>query len=83
MVKLDSLAITMPDEPNPIALIVDRFGGQNAMARAMKCAQSGICEWVATGRVPSKRIPEVIRCGAAQDPPILLQPNDFFALELS
>lgn len=68
----------MPDEPNPIARIVTRFGGQNAMARAMKCRQSGIFRWVANGHVPSQRIPEVIRCGAAQDPPILLDPNDFF-----
>lgn len=63
---------------NPIENIVDRFGGQNEMARRTGWAQSTIWRWCQMGRVPSGRVDEIIAVGRRQKPPILLEPNDFF-----
>lgn len=64
---------------SPIADIVGRFGGQNALARALGRRQSVVWEWVNKGRIPYDRIPEVIEAGKQQVPPVVLEPNDFFA----
>ncbi len=61
-----------------ITRIVDLFGGQTALAKALGTKQSTVWEWTRKGTVPSSRIPEIIRAGAEQHPPINLQPNDFF-----
>lgn len=65
--------------PNPIEPIVARFGSQTALARALKTSQSTVWEWVEKGRVPSTRIPLIIEAARRLDPPVTLEPNDFFA----
>lgn len=69
----------MTDISNPIRPIVKRFGGQTALAKLLSTKQSTVWEWVAKGQVPSARIPEIIDAAKRLDPPIVLQPNDFFA----
>jgi hypothetical protein len=66
---------------NPIEPIVAHFGGQTALSRILKTSQGTVWEWIEKGRVPSARIPEIIEAGARLDPPVILQPNDFFALK--
>lgn len=68
----------MAIELNPMARIAERFGGQTALARALGRSQSTVWEWVAAGRAPSWRIPEIIDAGRRQQPPVHLQPADFF-----
>ena len=48
------------------------------MARSLGKRQSVVWGWAASGRVPSKRIPEIIAAAARLDPPVHLTPNDFF-----
>lgn len=65
--------------PNPIEPIVAHFGGQTALARALKTSQGTVWEWVEKGRVPSTRIPAIIEAAKRLEPPVALEPNDFFA----
>ena len=69
----------MTDKSNPIAEIASRFGSQTAFAKAIGRPQSTVWEWISHGRIPSAAIPEVIKVAARQEPPIALQPNDFFS----
>lgn len=71
----------MTGNTNPIAEIAARFGSQTAFARALGRRQSTVWEWISNGRVPSTSIPEVIEAAAKHEPPIKLQPNDFFIVE--
>ena len=64
---------------NPIEPIVACFGGQTALARALNASQSTVWDWVEKGRVPSTRIPSIIEAAKRLDPPVKLEPNDFFA----
>lgn len=66
--------------PNPIEPIVARFGGQSALARILKTSQGTVWEWVEKGRVPSSRIPQIIEAAKQFDPPIAIEPNDFFII---
>jgi hypothetical protein len=72
----------MSDE-NPIAAIVHQLGGQVSTARMLNLGQSTIAGWVAARRVPSQRILELIETARRLEPPVLLQPNDFFAVALA
>jgi predicted DNA-binding transcriptional regulator AlpA len=63
---------------NPIQRIADRFGSVTDMARQIGMSQPAVWDWVSRGYVPSKRIPMIIETGRAMDPPIDLEPNDFF-----
>lgn len=65
---------------NPIQLIVAQFGGQTALARRLRTSQGTVWEWVNNGLVPSARIPQIIEAARALEPPVLLEPNDFFAI---
>jgi len=65
---------------NPASHIISRFGGQTALARILKTSQGTIWGWVAAERIPSKRIPQIIEAARRLDPPIQLEPNDFFDL---
>jgi hypothetical protein len=67
---------------NPIKGIVKRFGSQTEMARMLGCRQATIWHWCNRGVVPSERIPEIIAIGRTMDPPIHLEPNDFFSIGL-
>lgn len=64
--------------PSHLLAIVDRFGGQNAMARALGTSQGTIWGWLRAGHVPSRRVPQVIEAAARLDPPVRLSPADFF-----
>jgi len=68
---------------NPIERIVAYFGGQTALARLLKTSQGTVWEWIEKGRVPSARIPEIIKAAASLQPPVSLQPNDFFVIQHS
>lgn len=70
----------MTGRNSPVGTIVDRFGGQNALARAVGVRQSTVWAWVQRGLVPSERIPQVIRAGKQLSPPVKLRPDDFFDL---
>jgi DNA-binding transcriptional regulator YdaS (Cro superfamily) len=70
----------MPGYSNPIERIVSHFGGQTPLARMLGTRQSTVWEWVNQARVPSAKIPEVISAAARLDPPVILQPNDFFVM---
>ena len=69
----------MSDNSNPICVLIERFGGQNAMARAVGVRQSEVWRWSKRGLVPSSRIGSVIKAGARLDPPIIITPDDFFS----
>lgn len=58
--------------------IIQEFGGQNAMARTLSCRQSSVWRWANSGRIPSKRIPQIIEAARRLEPPVYLTPNDFF-----
>lgn len=58
--------------------IVQAFGGQNAMARALGVRQSVVWGWLRAGHVPSRRIPAIIAAGASLPQPVALTPADFF-----
>lgn len=65
---------------NPIEKIVDRFDGQNQMAKTIGCAQSTVWNWIQREMVPYDRIVQIIKIGKRMNPPIILEPNDFFAI---
>jgi hypothetical protein len=68
----------MPERDNPIARIVARFGGTEALAQEIGRGQSTVADWVTKGMVPVHRIGDVIEAGRQMRPPIELEPNDFF-----
>jgi Putative antitoxin of bacterial toxin-antitoxin system, YdaS/YdaT len=68
----------MRETENPIRKIAERFGNVTAMARQVGVSQPAVWDWVQKGIVPSKQIPLVIEIGRDMDPPIDLEPNDFF-----
>jgi YdaS antitoxin of YdaST toxin-antitoxin system len=68
----------MSGNPNPIRQIAALFGGQTGLARALGKNQSTVSEWVAEGRVPSLRIPDVIKAAERLRPPVALRPDHFF-----
>ena len=61
-----------------IAEIIDRFGGQTALARDLECSQGTVWEWIEKGSVPSARIVQIIAAGQRHVPAVHLEPNDFF-----
>jgi Putative antitoxin of bacterial toxin-antitoxin system, YdaS/YdaT len=71
----------MTGNSNPIVQIVALFGGQTKLARLLQTGQATVWDWVEKGRVPSSRIPTIIALAAQLQPPVILEPNDFFDLE--
>jgi hypothetical protein len=72
------------EKPNQhIRAIISHFGGQWGLARAIGTVQGTVSEWVATGFIPSQRIPAIIEAAKALNPPVHLQANDFFGLQHS
>jgi len=69
---------TMMETDNPIERIVVQFGDSQALARQIGRGKSTVFEWVAKGRVPVQNIGNVIMAGRRMNPPIDLEPNDFF-----
>jgi DNA-binding transcriptional regulator YdaS (Cro superfamily) len=63
---------------HPIEAIVTRFGGQNVMARTLGCSQPTVWCWAKNGSLPARHIERIIEAGRLMDPPIDLEPNDFF-----
>lgn len=51
----------------PYETAVAAFGGQRALARALKMPQSSVCEWRKTGYIPAKHIARVLRIAARQE----------------
>lgn len=70
----------MSGKQTAIKHIVGLFGGQTALARAIGASQPSVWDWVKADRVPSARIPEIIAAAARLEPPLKLQPNDFFSV---
>ena len=68
----------MTGKSNPIEQIAALWGTQTAFAKAVGKNQSTVWEWINEGRVPSARIPEVIKAAAALSPPVDLRPDHFF-----
>jgi len=65
---------------NPVSSVISKFGGQTALARHLTTSQGTVWGWVESGRIPSKRIPQIIEAARRLDPPVYLEPNDFFDL---
>lgn len=61
---------------NPIAAIAECFGSPLEMANELGYPQQTVTDWIAAGRVPSSRIPEVIARAAKVG--IRLTPCSFF-----
>lgn len=70
----------MTGRSSPLERIVSRFGGQNALARALGLRQSTVWGWVNSGRVPYDRIPLVVEAARLLDPPMELGAADFLAI---
>ena len=70
----------MNGRSSPLERIVSRFGGQNALARALSLRQSTVWGWVKTGRIPYDRIPGVVEAARRLDPPLELSAADFVAI---
>ncbi|GBQ79530.1 hypothetical protein AA13595_0050 [Gluconacetobacter johannae DSM 13595] len=63
---------------DPVISVIALFGGQTDLARHLSTSQGTVWGWTQTGRVPSKRIPQIIEAARRLDPPVYLTPNDFF-----
>lgn len=70
----------MTGNSSPIDRIVARFGGQNAMARALGIRQSVVWGWVQKGRIPYDRISVVVAAARKLEPPLVLTESDFIVL---
>lgn len=60
---------------NKAKLIVDKFGGQSALAKLIGKRQTTVQYWVKTGTIPAKWQP--ILLGLAKEHNIILSPSDF------
>lgn len=67
----------MSVRPSSVERIVARFGGQNAMARALGIAQSTIWGWTKAGHIPPWRRAAVRAAALKLSPPVILTPKDF------
>ncbi|WP_352144966.1 carph-isopro domain-containing protein [Gluconobacter cerinus] len=63
-----------------IDVIIARFG-VSCLARISGVKPPSVIGWRYRGRIPSKRIPQIIEAAKRLDPPVHLKPNDFFQLE--
>lgn len=61
--------------------LLGAFGGMTSLAKMLNIKAPSICGWRYRGRIPSKRIPQIIEAAKRLDPPVHLEPNDFFQLE--
>ncbi|WP_415517196.1 carph-isopro domain-containing protein [Gluconobacter oxydans] len=61
--------------------IVEILGGPSKAARLVGVKPPSIMGWRYRGRIPTKRIPQIIEAAKRLDPPVHLEPNDFFQLE--
>ncbi len=60
---------------NPAQRVIEKFGGQSALARLIGKGQSTVAHWAKTGNVPSKWQPELLK--VASESGIELSPGDF------
>lgn len=67
----------MAGNSSPAASIVERFGGQTALARAIGVSQGTVWGWVNTGRIPYSRIDAIVEAARKLEPPLVLDGNDF------
>ncbi len=65
----------MNDELNPAERIIQRFGGQSELARALDKRQSTVQHWAKTGRVPSQWQGPLMEL--AHEKGVALEPRDF------
>ena len=70
---------TMSTEMNNAEKIIDRFGGQSALAKILGRRQSTIQHWAITGRIPSQWQKELLKM--AKERGIALEPEDFVSRE--
>ena len=61
---------------NVVDLLVEKFGSQDAVAKAAGCSQSAVSDWKRDNRVPSRRIAILLKNAAADG--VELGPRDFF-----
>lgn len=53
-------------------------GGVSRLASMVRVSPPSVIGWRYRGRVPSKRISQIIEAARRLDPPVYLTPNDFF-----
>ncbi|WP_408884636.1 carph-isopro domain-containing protein [Komagataeibacter europaeus] len=54
------------------------FGGVNRMAKLVGVKPPSVIGWRYRRCIPSRRIHQIAEAGAQLNPPIILEPNDFF-----
>ena len=59
--------------------IIDRFGGQSALAALLGKRQSTVQHWASTGRIPSQWHEQLLEL--ARDRGIGLEPKDFVSVD--
>ena len=69
----------MNKKNNSIEQIIDRFGGQSALAGLLGRRQSTVQHWVNTGRIPSQWHKPLLKL--AREKGVRLEPNDFVVKE--
>jgi len=67
------------ESPNPAQRVIDRFGGQSALAQLLGRRQSTVEHWAATGRIPAQWQPTLM--ALARDRGIALEARDFVVAE--
>ena len=60
---------------NPAQKVIEKFGGQSALARLIGKGQSTVAHWAKTGIIPSKWQTEVLRLASEQE--VEISPGDF------
>lgn len=63
------------DGPTPATIVIEKFGGQSALARLLGKRQSTVQHWASTGTVPAKWHSELLRLASEQG--VALEPRDF------
>ena len=69
----------MKQKPSFVDAVIQKFGGQSALAKLIGKRQSTVQHWVSKGAIPSKWQTELMRLAAEGG--ISLRPSDFFPTE--
>jgi len=73
------MMLVMNKKNNSAEQIINRFGGQSALASLLGRRQSTVQHWVKTGRIPSQWHKTLLKI--AREKGIALEPNDFITKE--
>lgn len=63
---------------SPVDQIIKKFGGQNALGRAISVRQSSVARWKKIGFIPTRQQTKILIAARSQG--IDVKPSDFFVL---